>query len=593
MKFRFLLVALAALLLVVGVASAKVESAAEFLQIVQERVDHGELSTEDALLLKFHYAFDRDRLPDDLQPTSLAPLKCGTSLIIEFEQMRDDLRGDVVQAIEGYLAPRNDPGLATYISPSGLFRITYQTSGQHAVPPGDANGNGIPDWVENMGEYADYTWDQTINVLGFRAPPVPGTYTYYDISIESLSGIYGYCQVVNYGAGMTRIVLHNNYIGFPPNDDPDGNQLGAAKVTIAHEFKHASQFITSRWSEGNHGPWVESDAVAHEELVYPAANDYLNYLSSGSPISHPMQTLDGNYEDCVWQLYLYQNHGISYLVDFWERRAGNFSETPINTFEQILINYGTDLTSTWNDFTAWNFASGVRWLAEGTYEEGNRYPTGSAQRTVNSYPDTYNGTCSRIAANFIRCLNVDTPDERIKVTFNGAAGVRWTLAAVVNVSYFYNTGTYYLVELENDNAAEWVLPYDLTGVYSVGFVVGNGNKIGVNATYSIQVEKVPFDPTSVSDTPAVMAISGNHPNPFNPSTSIQFALGSHGHAALDIYDVSGRKVRSLVGAGLDAGNHTVVWDGQDDLGRSLPSGTYVARLRSGDQVSSHKLVLAK
>ena len=50
--------------------------------------------------------------------------------------------------------------------------------------------------------------------------------------------------------GSTIIVLHNNFINFPSNTDPDGVVLGAAKVTAAHEFQHAIQYATSNWSEG-------------------------------------------------------------------------------------------------------------------------------------------------------------------------------------------------------------------------------------------------------------------------------------------------------------------------------------------------------
>ncbi len=589
MKFRFLLGTLAAMLLVVGVASAKVESSQEFLQILQDRVERGELTAEDALLLKFHYAFDRDRLPEDLQPVGVAPLKCGTTLIIELEQLRGGMSRGAIETIEAYLAPRNDPALATYISPSGIFRITYQTTGTHAVPAGDANSNGIPDWVELMAQYADYVWDFEINQLGFRAPPVPGSFPYYEIAIESLSGIYGYCTVVNYSAGMTRIVLHNNYLGFPPNNDPDGNQLGAAKVTIAHEFKHASQFMTSRWSEND---WVEGDATWMEEIAYPETNDYLNYLSSGSPISNPNVTLNGLYEDCVWQHYISETHGVQSIVDFWEHRRTNQSQGVINSYEVILQNYGSTLRGAWNEFTTWNFATGVRWLPDHSYEEGNRYPTGQIQRQVTSYPHTWNSTVPRLAANFIRCTNIDAPGETLRITFNGDAGTLWTLSAVVNISYFYNTGTTFLVPLTG-NSIQWDVPYDMAGVYNVGFVVGNANKIGTNSSYSVTIEKIPFQSTSVGDTPRVLAITGNHPNPFNPSTSIRFSLADQGHAELDIVDLSGRKVRTLVSGGMAAGEHTVLWNGQDDHGRGLPSGTYIANLRSGDKVASHKLVLTK
>ncbi|MDY0110818.1 MAG: T9SS type A sorting domain-containing protein [Candidatus Krumholzibacteria bacterium] len=589
MKARFLLGALVAMLLMIGVASAKVDSAEEFLAIVQQRVDSGELTAEEALLLKFHYAFDRERLPEELQPTWLAPMKCGTPLIIELEALRGNLRSDILATIEGYLAPP-EGSRAVYMSPLNNFRITYETSGQHAVPAGDANSNGIPDWVELMGEYFEYVFDFECNQLGFQSPPIGTLYPYMSVSLESLSGIYGYTQVVSSVNGMTRIVLHNNYVGFPPNDDPDGDQLGAAKVTIAHEFKHSTQYAGSRWSEGD---WVECDATWMEEIAYPAANDYLNYLTSGSPISSPATTLNGSYEDCVWQHYLSETHGIPIIVDYWIWRKTHQGQGVIDSYDQMIINHGASLQSAWNEFTAWNFASGVRWLEDQSYAEGFRYPTGSAQRTMTSYPSSYNSSVARLAANFIRCLNVNSPGYAAKVTFSATAGERITLAAIVNHSYLDYTGAYYLIPLGSNNQVEFVVPYDLDGVYSVGFVVGNANKIGVNQSYSISVELVPFEVDVADGLTPQLTIAGNYPNPFNPSTSIKFALGTPGRAQLEIYDVSGRKVRTLLNAILGVGEHTVQWNGLGDDGHGVPSGTYFARLSSGDQISSHKLLLAR
>ena len=62
---------------------------------------------------------------------------------------------------------------------------------------------------------------------------------------------------------------------------------------------------------------------------------------------------------------------------------------------------------------------------------------------------------------------------------------------------------------------------------------------------------------------------------------LRFSLERESQARLAVYDIAGRKVRSLLDAKLGVGVHSVIWNGQDDAGRGLPSGTYVARLRSG------------
>ena len=81
------------------------------------------------------------------------------------------------------------------------------------------------------------------------------------------------------------------------------------------------------------------------------------------------------------------------------------------------------------------------------------------------------------------------------------------------------------------------------------------------------------------------------PNPFNPSTSIRFALGNSSRADLTIYDTAGRRVRRLFSNPLAAGEHQMQWDGRDDSGRSLPSGIYLLRLEADGDRRGQKLVL--
>jgi len=74
----------------------------------------------------------------------------------------------------------------------------------------------------------------------------------------------------------------------------------------------------------------------------------------------------------------------------------------------------------------------------------------------------------------------------------------------------------------------------------------------------------------------------NYPNPFNPSTTISFALPSAGKVTLDIYDALGREITELVRGVRPAGEYRVVWNGTDDNGKFVGSGIYLARLRVHD-----------
>lgn len=86
----------------------------------------------------------------------------------------------------------------------------------------------------------------------------------------------------------------------------------------------------------------------------------------------------------------------------------------------------------------------------------------------------------------------------------------------------------------------------------------------------------------------------NWPNPFNPRTTIAFTLPTGGPVSLSVFDLSGRRVRELIaGETLEAGRHETVWFGRDDQGRALASGTYLYRLRVGEDVQTRRAVLLK
>jgi len=85
----------------------------------------------------------------------------------------------------------------------------------------------------------------------------------------------------------------------------------------------------------------------------------------------------------------------------------------------------------------------------------------------------------------------------------------------------------------------------------------------------------------------------NYPNPFNPVTRIQFVLDRDTRVSLRVFDVQGRAVRTLVDSYLSAGQRVVGWDGRDDSGRSLASGTYFLRLAGGGSYLSRTVNLIK
>ena len=104
---------------------------------------------------------------------------------------------------------------------------------------------------------------------------------------------------------------------------------------------------------------------------------------------------------------------------------------------------------------------------------------------------------------------------------------------------------------------------------------------------------VATDPDAAALAPAMAQLTGAWPNPFNPQVTLAYAVPSAGQVRLAVFDLRGRRVRTLVDAVQPAGPATVAWDGRDDAGRRVTSGTYVARLVADGRTDTRKLLLVK
>ena len=88
-------------------------------------------------------------------------------------------------------------------------------------------------------------------------------------------------------------------------------------------------------------------------------------------------------------------------------------------------------------------------------------------------------------------------------------------------------------------------------------------------------------------------LAQNQPNPFRETTQIRFELPRGGEARIQIYDVAGRLVRTLVDQALPAGSHTVVWDGRDAAQNAVAGGIYFYRLTSGGETDIQRMHLVR
>ena len=98
---------------------------------------------------------------------------------------------------------------------------------------------------------------------------------------------------------------------------------------------------------------------------------------------------------------------------------------------------------------------------------------------------------------------------------------------------------------------------------------------------------------AVESQPLELKLIGNYPNPFNLSTTIRFSLSRTGITELFIFNMAGQKIRELVSQRMDAGEHSVPWDGRDQRGNPVSSGVYISRLKMEGKVETHRMTLVK
>lgn len=143
---------------------------------------------------------------------------------------------------------------------------------------------------------------------------------------------------------------------------------------------------------------------------------------------------------------------------------------------------------------------------------------------------------------------------------------------------------------------EWTAPEAGTGDVGI-FAAGNAaNGNGGTSGDFIYLSSITIEESTALGEharPASVLLLENAPNPFNPTTELRFELAQGGPVQLEIYDLGGRMVNSLLQGLLPAGTHAVAWDGRSSAGNAVPSGVYLARLVASGEQRLHRMTLLK
>lgn len=173
------------------------------------------------------------------------------------------------------------------------------------------------------------------------------------------------------------------------------------------------------------------------------------------------------------------------------------------------------------------------------------------------------------------------------------AGGLFTTAGGTNVNYIAGwDGSSWSALGSGMNSLVYAL-----AIYNDKLIAG-GNFTTAGAKVSAYVAEWNKPATDVGEDeeaslPGSFALRQNYPNPFNPTTSIEYAVPTRSHVNVEIFNLLGQHVRTLVDEMKSAGTYKIEWDGTDAAGKSVSTGVYLYRFKAGDYVETKKMLMLK
>lgn len=206
-------------------------------------------------------------------------------------------------------------------------------------------------------------------------------------------------------------------------------------------------------------------------------------------------------------------------------------------------------------------------------------------------PALYNGRIYSVQEGRLKALDALTGDSL--GVFVGEEDFWWNdfFAPVAGNGYVYVSSEHWVYALDAETLEEvWR--------YNVGGHLALGNDhlfVGSKDSYLHVFEQVATDVTDQPDPslPMTLVLHQNYPNPFNNSTIISYDLPTRSHVEISVYNILGRRVATVHSGLQPAGTHSIEWNGTDDLGQPVSSGTYFYRIKTDDLVRTKKMILLK
>jgi hypothetical protein len=502
--------------------------------------------------------------------------KCGFALLTEIDRLWDMLGVQQQYAVSEFL--QQPITHRSILSPTGYFRIHYDTTGIHAPDMTDTGGNGVPDYIDSVASVFEFVYRYHTENLGFDSPYRYGSETdrageviRYNLYVRDLrfSGIYG--MTVPYGSRIndasdpaprydTYILIDKSYSGYP-SEGIDG-----LRVTAAHEFHHAIQLgAYGDWRQMNQrGPalfFYEITSTWLEDVLYPEVNDYYYYLPalfSRDLYLYPFYYSSGlqMYARGIWGHMMERRYDRAIMRRIWElmRRLH-----PLDAIDEALRERGSTLEQELTVFNTWKFYTGSRAKPDRYFIDGAEYPMLKEKSVVQHIGG--------------QTMFQGFGAESQTLHFHSVVSDNDTIFFLVsNVDAEVNmTDHYYEV---------YVYSQPQTG----SIPIGNGKWYRVSTDNPSTWKIVPvYAQQLVVDERVTI-----YPNPFRTAaaSSLSFVIPqTETETRLSVFTSDMRRVfHERLTPRNEFGRTVIRWDGRDERNAPVASGVYIYILQIGDSI---------
>lgn len=459
------------------------------------------------------------------------------------------------------------------------FRIHWDASGRDAVPSADLNLNGIPDFVDSVDYYLEYTWDIEINEYGYLPPPPDnrGLGPEIDVYLCDLNREY-------YGLARPEednptgphtvngfLVLENDFIGYPSAG------IAGLRVTIAHEFHHIVQF-SRYYYDFSQASLYEATSVWFERKIAPDVRDYLQYvrefLLAPQDVGLSTQNVLGSaagYAHVLFMEYLEKKIGAEAIRKIWERFASE--EDMFKALDLVLREHEMNLENAFCEFAEWCYYTGTRAVETRYFDDARLFPTmrPAASRIFDGDDLLIQGFLYPLGFGLYQVIvPSDTSSTRDTIDF-----------LITNARTDFGRGG---PSLRKDTFG-----LELTQMNRNGYrPLASG---GDTLFFKLEAASPKFCVNPLFGGKAVSFVASYvSPQPFINDGGARLVFGVNlaqeqvQHAKLWIYSAALTRVREIEQVELLSFNNQlgVLWDGRDYLGQLAPSGVYIYELSIND-----------